>query len=435
MKYLITFLNLQFIIILIYNVTFGQVQTEEYVADEHTVLLLHLNETGGPTVYDASQNGNDGTINGNQPSEGKFGTGWSFPSNTNDMGITLPNSPSLNMTAPSPITLEAWVKMDAHSPGGTDIISIDEYQLILGSFGGSGYLQFFVRDGDNWQIFHSQEQIALNEWVHVAGTWDGSTAKIYINGDEKPFNLIINPFTVDSRPKRVASFLGDQVGPNATVLIDEVRISNIARDEKLVAYYPFDGNANDESGNGNDGDVQGATITADRFGNCNSAYYFDGTDDEIILGSEAFNFAYQSYSISLWANWDKPSNLGTHILDKQGYPVNGGGGYRLYTGTTTAGKIIFAVSTEVYGYGFVEYNTNIIPEVNTWYHIVVIADVSGNTTVYINGEAKVTALTEPLIENPFDLKLGRRIDFDGSRFKVEIDDVRIVCLLNLSDIF
>jgi len=42
----------------------------------------------------------------------------------------------------------------------------------------------------------------------------------------------------------------------------------------LVAYYPFNGNANDESGNGNDGTVHGATLTEDRFDNANSAYDF-----------------------------------------------------------------------------------------------------------------------------------------------------------------
>jgi hypothetical protein len=49
----------------------------------------------------------------------------------------------------------------------------------------------------------------------------------------------------------------------------------------LVAYYPFNGNANDESGNGNDGTVNGATLTEDRFGNTNSAYSFNGIDDYI----------------------------------------------------------------------------------------------------------------------------------------------------------
>ena len=40
----------------------------------------------------------------------------------------------------------------------------------------------------------------------------------------------------------------------------------------LVAWYPFNGNANDESGNGNDGTVVGASATIDRDGNLNSAY-------------------------------------------------------------------------------------------------------------------------------------------------------------------
>jgi hypothetical protein len=46
----------------------------------------------------------------------------------------------------------------------------------------------------------------------------------------------------------------------------------------LVGYWPFNGNANDISGNGNNGTVNGATLTTDRFGNTNSAYSFDGND-------------------------------------------------------------------------------------------------------------------------------------------------------------
>lgn len=51
----------------------------------------------------------------------------------------------------------------------------------------------------------------------------------------------------------------------------------------LVAYYPFNGNANDESDNGNHGIVSGAILTADWFGNANSAYSFDGVDDYILV--------------------------------------------------------------------------------------------------------------------------------------------------------
>ena len=49
----------------------------------------------------------------------------------------------------------------------------------------------------------------------------------------------------------------------------------------FVAYYPFNGNADDESGGGNDGTVNGAILTTDRFGNSNSAFFFDGSNDDI----------------------------------------------------------------------------------------------------------------------------------------------------------
>ena len=49
----------------------------------------------------------------------------------------------------------------------------------------------------------------------------------------------------------------------------------------LVGYWPFNGNANDESGNGNNGTVNGATLAADRNGVANSSYSFDGVSNFI----------------------------------------------------------------------------------------------------------------------------------------------------------
>jgi hypothetical protein len=44
----------------------------------------------------------------------------------------------------------------------------------------------------------------------------------------------------------------------------------------LMAWWPFNGNANDESGNGNNGIVNGPTLASDRFGNAGKAYSFSG---------------------------------------------------------------------------------------------------------------------------------------------------------------
>lgn len=67
----------------------------------------------------------------------------------------------------------------------------------------------------------------------------------------------------------------------------------------LVGWWPFNGNANDESGNGNNGTVNGATLTTDRFGLSNKAYSFDGVDDFIeILHSPSLNLP--NGTINLW---------------------------------------------------------------------------------------------------------------------------------------
>ncbi len=57
----------------------------------------------------------------------------------------------------------------------------------------------------------------------------------------------------------------------------------------LVAYYPFNGNAHDESGNGNDGTVNGATLAEDRFGDADSAYSFDGSGDYVMVPAGALD--------------------------------------------------------------------------------------------------------------------------------------------------
>ena len=51
----------------------------------------------------------------------------------------------------------------------------------------------------------------------------------------------------------------------------------------LVGWWPFNGNAQDESGNGNHGTVNGATLTSDRSGNLNKAFSLDGINSFIIV--------------------------------------------------------------------------------------------------------------------------------------------------------
>ena len=68
----------------------------------------------------------------------------------------------------------------------------------------------------------------------------------------------------------------------------------------LQAYYSFNGNANDQSGNNNHPVFNNAALIADRFGNANSAYHFNGRSSYMkILNSASLNSA-NKLSISAW---------------------------------------------------------------------------------------------------------------------------------------
>ena len=55
-----------------------------------------------------------------------------------------------------------------------------------------------------------------------------------------------------------------------------IAFEQISLQNGLVAWYPFEGNASDMSGNGNHGTVNGATLGTDRHGQVNRSYIFDG---------------------------------------------------------------------------------------------------------------------------------------------------------------
>jgi hypothetical protein len=73
-------------------------------------------------------------------------------------------------------------------------------------------------------------------------------------------------------------------------------------DPDLIAYYPFDGHAQDESGNGNHGTNYGAVATTDHCGNENSALYFNGA--KVIIDNVDILPQGEIFTVSLWAEFD-----------------------------------------------------------------------------------------------------------------------------------
>ncbi|MEY4114954.1 MAG: hypothetical protein RLZ76_1647, partial [Bacteroidota bacterium] len=95
----------------------------------------------------------------------------------------------------------------------------------------------------------------------------------------------------------------------------------------LVVYYPFNGNANDTSGNANNGLVTRATLTTDRFGTANTAYSFDGSSTSIkIPFSSSINSIQKGLTVSAWIYMQggTPAGNPPRLLELRGAYGNGG---------------------------------------------------------------------------------------------------------------
>jgi fibronectin type 3 domain-containing protein len=184
----------------------------------------------------------------------------------------------------------------------------------------------------------------------------------------------------------------------------------------LIAYYPFNGNANDESSNANHGTVNGPSLAADKFGNPNSAYDFDGTNDYISIPDNADQRIRPPLSISCWINAD--GLLNKDILCK------GDAAFRHYAmGINPGGELEFG--SEGYSQNYIVSATTI--DANEWYHIIGIHD-NYSLKLYINGQLDSAIATTNSSDPDYNQVLQFGIDasyvsekyLDGT-----LDEVRI----------
>jgi hypothetical protein len=167
-------------------------------------------------------------------------------------------------------------------------------------------------------------------------------------------------------------------------IVNSYRFESGIPTDSLVAYYPFNGDADDESGNGHDGTVYGATLTTDRDGNSNSAYDFDGINDYIeIPDDDDLSFGNGSedspFSISIWINMDDATDF---------VPFGKDGLNREYVMRFINDKIYFyLLDNSLGGYIGRLYNTPITSLEGNWIHVVATYNGSGTSEgigIYLN---------------------------------------------------
>ena len=206
---------------------------------------------------------------------------------------------------------------------------------------------------------------------------------------------------------------------DARITIELGVAEDIDLDEGLVAYYPFNGNANDESGNGYDGTVNGATLTENRFGNANSAYSFDGVDDYIEVPS--FNtLMFNEITASMWV---KIKTGGGYINNRRIVLIYDGI-YPEYHYFDVEGTSRGTITAYIQGSEIMDYSSPL--EVNKWIHVAITYD-RFNVKLYKNGQLiKEGAVNSQILSGViYTGGLPEESGFGDQIWDGEIDDIRI----------
>jgi hypothetical protein len=189
----------------------------------------------------------------------------------------------------------------------------------------------------------------------------------------------------------------------------------------LVAYYPFNGNASDESVNSNDGVVNGPTLVDDRFGNQNSAYSFNGISDWIDVQNVLIQQADSAYTINVWVKREDTTNVGVIMCDRSGGATYGAK-YLFRTGGTD-GFAWISTSLETENEGA----RDTLKSLSNWTMLTGTYDVrEGVISFYENGKLLSSAQTKLWYPNLNPTSIGvKKGPTTEQWFTGSMDDIRV----------
>jgi len=197
----------------------------------------------------------------------------------------------------------------------------------------------------------------------------------------------------------------------ATTAFAHVTTDGSVTTEGLVAYYPFIGNADDQSGNGYNGTVYGATLTTDRFGAADNAYSFDGIDDYISVDYTAV-FQLPVFTVSAWVlpTVDlSASTSATWVVGRGEDIVTDLAAFNLLIAHPTS-SLANGVSVLYETTGNVDrfFDTNLYPELDHWTHLVASRAADGTLSIYSDGSliGQWLSTPEPASDCFQDLLIG-----------------------------
>jgi hypothetical protein len=249
------------------------------------------------------------------------------------------------------------------------------------------------------------------QW-YLTNTHEGTQPGEYTKGSQATLQTALTAaqgvLTASATSGTQAEVTAATANLNAAIAAYETgRITAIAA-SSIVAYWKFNGNANDSSGNGHNGTLEacpptvsgvglivtaGVTpgpvpnLTADRFGNANSAYHFSNGGNIDVPYSPAFNPA--AITLSVWCRQDTAGRVdqgsSCYLISLSRW-----NGWKFQTQPTRP-FFTYQLDTTAVGTTYFNQDANVAMTIGTttgagpWNHLVVTYDGVGTETFYING--------------------------------------------------
>lgn len=263
--------------------------------------------------------------------------------------------------------------------------------------GGSSNIQCIANDEDG-------DEISIH-WESTAGTIQGTGEEIIWTAPGVEGNYYIKCLASD----RAGATTKDSIA---------VSVRNFSKTSsgKVLLLLLFNGDAVDVSGNENQIMVNGATLTADRFDVAQSAYWFDGTNDNIrVSNSSALNFS-EAITLNFWMNISA-------FYEREQYPISHGNWENRWKISISDNRVRWTINTES---GITDLDSESTIETNQWYNIT--AYYSGeDMELYINGKLDAFKYWNgTLNSSPVDLTIGQVLPNNNQyNFNGKIDDLRL----------
>jgi hypothetical protein len=261
------------------------------------------------------------------------------------------------------------------------------------------------------QLFYSYSTDGGDKWssnVSISESFDPLQG--YPNNDPKMGDYI--SMVSDANGANVvytATFNKDMNGePEEDIYYTRINLISVG----LVAFYPFNGNANDESGNGHDGVPTDATLVADRFGNPDSAFRFNGTSSYIQVPDSPDLDLTEDFTIAAWVRRDRNATVDLFdIVAKHIAGPNDDGSWvlRLDQGPPE-GRVLFQATPDFTGFA-PHSNSAVRPGV--WTHTAFTYEHdTGNWVIYLNGKRNAAGTEQFSIQHTgIDLLIGAEFHY------------------------